>query len=104
MATAVTASYAAGDMSEQRLRRPTHVYQSILPLRRERTIADEEFIRNRQSKSGHSSALSVRSSAFAGGMNDSFVFLDKNQIYFLKKSNTIDVKYQHSSVQPNPTK
>jgi hypothetical protein len=70
MATSVTASYAAGDMSEERLQRPTHVYQSILPLRRERTIADEEFIRNRQSKPGHSSALSVRSSAFAGGMNN----------------------------------
>jgi hypothetical protein len=75
MTTSVSASYAVGDMSEQRLQRPTIVYQSILPLRRERTIMDNEFNRNQQSKPVHSPELPVRSSAFSGGMNDYFVLV-----------------------------
>ncbi len=70
MATSVTASYTAGDVSPQRLRRPSNPRQSILPLRRERTTMDGELSRNRESNPVYSKELPVRSSAFSGGMRN----------------------------------
>ncbi len=74
MATSVSASYSAGDTSQQRLRRPTHSQQSILPLRRERTTMDGALNRSRESKSVCSHESPVRSSAFSGGINISLIF------------------------------
>jgi hypothetical protein len=68
MATSVTASYTAGDMSQQKLRRPPNPHQSILPLRRERTTMDGELTRSRDSKPVYSHELPVTSSAFSGGI------------------------------------
>ena len=70
MAASVTASYTAGDVSPQRLQRPMNPHQSILPLRRERTMMDRELSRSRESKPVYSQELPVRSSAFSGGMKD----------------------------------
>lgn len=75
MATSVTASYNAGDMSQQSFRRPTLPHQSILPLRRERTIMDGELSRSRESKPVYSHELPVRSSAFSGGIIIYLIFL-----------------------------
>jgi len=70
MATSVSASYSAGDTSRQRLRRPTHSHQSILPLRRERTTMDGALCRSEESKPVYSHrSPPVRSSAFSGGIN-----------------------------------
>ncbi|CAF1213655.1 unnamed protein product [Adineta steineri] len=67
MATSVASSYNAGSMSPESMRRPpSNLYQSIRPLRRERTIMDKEFHRTRQSKSAYSPDLPVRSSVFSG--------------------------------------
>jgi hypothetical protein len=74
MAASVTASYTAGDVSPHRLRRPTQPHQSILPLRRERTMMDGELSRSRESKPVYSHELPVRSSAFSGGMKDHLSF------------------------------
>jgi hypothetical protein len=84
MATSVTASYTAGDMSQQRLGRPVHHHQSILPLRRERTMMDGEFHRSRESKPVYSHELPVRSTAFSGGINNcsSFFLFDEDETYF----------------------
>ncbi|UJR31026.1 hypothetical protein I4U23_018535 [Adineta vaga] len=63
MATSVASSYAAGDISQEGSRRTPQIYQSILPLRRERTVLDKEL--NRTSNF-NSPDLPVRSSAFSG--------------------------------------
>jgi len=68
MATSVSASYSTGDTSRQRLRRPIHSHQSILPLRRERTTMDGALSRNEESKPVYSHESPVRSSAFSGGI------------------------------------
>lgn len=76
MAASVSASFSMGDVSQQRLlQRPTHPHQSILPLRRERTILTEDFSRKRDTNPVYSQQLPVRSAAFSGGMNDASRFL-----------------------------
>ena len=69
MAASLSASYNADDLTQQRLRRPMRPHQSILPLRRERTMIDGEFSRSRDSKPVYSHEVPVRSSAFSGGMH-----------------------------------
>ncbi|CAF1005358.1 unnamed protein product [Adineta ricciae] len=66
MATAVASSYSVGDLSQEGCRRTPQVYQSILPLRRERSMLDTEFLRSQKTNSVNSSGLPLRSSAFAG--------------------------------------
>jgi hypothetical protein len=74
MATSVTASYTAGDVSQQGFRRPTHLHQSILPLRRERTMIDGELSGSREFKPVYSNEVPIKSSAFSGGINLYFIF------------------------------
>ena len=69
MATSVAASYPGGDISQQRFRPSSHPRQSILPLRRERTIIDGALCRSHESKPVYSRELPVRSTAFSGGIN-----------------------------------
>ena len=66
MATAVASSYSGGDLSPEGCRRTPQVYQSILPLRRERSMLDKELFQSQRSNSVKSSGLPLRSSAFAG--------------------------------------
>jgi hypothetical protein len=74
MATSVTASYPAGNVSQKSSRRPTHPHQSIPLLRRERTTIDGELSRVRGSKPVYSNEVPVKSSAFSGGRNIYLIF------------------------------
>ncbi len=74
MTTSVAASYAAGNLSQQSFRPPSHPRQSILPLRRERTMMDVELSRSRESKPVYSRELPVISSAFSGGIDNYLIY------------------------------
>ena len=70
MATTVSASYAAGDLSPHRLiSRSGQPRQSILPLRREKTMFDGDSNRNHELNPLYSSQPPIRSSAFSAGRN-----------------------------------
>lgn len=107
MAASVTVPYPAGDLTERKFRPLSQPRQSILPLRRERTMLDGELNRSRESKPVYSHQLPVRSTAFSGGRILLLLVFSLEQIFaidFLQKNNTIDVNHPHKFVQRNRMK
>lgn len=82
MATSLTASFPGGDMSQEKFRRKMHPHQSIPPLRRERTMINQEYNQNSELNPTYSHELPARAGAFSGGKNIYFISNDKIVIVF----------------------
>lgn len=67
MAASVTLPYPTGDPTQGKFRPVSQPRQSILPLRRERTMIEGGLNQNRESNPVYSHELPVRSTAFSGG-------------------------------------